>query len=186
MFECQPWYGWHSSHYCVLLPGNPTHRLQTRVLCHPPYAVHCTKVLWSWLWLQSLHQQNSPCTTYHHQRYFRFSERLLGSNFIPTPTSPVSSSSPSILKPRTVNFPELFNSCKDPVRGADQARLGARICSQKVSELSKHNIQWMSAKITSTYFAGRSSKQDQDRMLTRQVWPALRYHTYSKYLRFMS
>lgn len=91
---------------------------------------------------------------------------------------------PSILKPR--NFQERFNGCKDPVGEADQSRLGAKICSQKAKELSKHSIQWLSAKITSTYFAGRSSKQDQDRMLTRQVWPALRHHMYSKYLRFMS
>lgn len=108
MFECQ-----HGM--CDIL-----HRIQTRGLCHPPYAVNHTKVLWSWLWLQSLDQQNRPCTPYHHQRHFRFSERLLGSNF---PLTPVSSSSPSILKPRAGNFPELFNGWKYPVWGADQARL---------------------------------------------------------------
>lgn len=70
-----------------------------------------------------------------------FLRRLLEGNVSSTPPSPLSSSSPSILEPRAGNFTEPFNSCKDPVQGADQSRLGAKICSQKANELSKHSIQ---------------------------------------------
>lgn len=122
MFECQQWHGWHSSQNSVLLPSHPTHRLQTSVLCHPPYVVHCTKVLWSWLWLQSFHQQNSLCTPYHHQRHLRFSEKALRGQLFPHTNLPLVLFFPSILKPRAGNFPEQFNGCRDPVQGADQQR----------------------------------------------------------------
>lgn len=85
-------------------------------------------------------------TLCHHQRHFRFSEKALRRQLFPHLNLPLVQFFPSILKPRAGSFPEPFNGCKDSVQGADQWRLGAKICSQKAKEISKHSIQWTSAK----------------------------------------
>lgn len=45
--------------------------------CFVPPPSCCTLYKGVMMWLQSLHQQNSPYTPYHHQRHLRFSEKAL-------------------------------------------------------------------------------------------------------------